>query len=394
MPHVSRVKKERGVSFVKGYEPKLAALSCAMDRARSLPPVNPFWSERVQQEVWLQHHRPEDLPAPHDDGDLEEGGMTGGTGKGRGLSTGGQVFATPPSHQTPEGRGGQGAGKRSKRRMSSGDVAGEPVPGPCKSMGPMPPEHVQAKPRRGHESEGNLQRALEAEMVTFLREQNDHLRLELEEMKKKLAGGTSSSAPSAPSSWEFADGMGAHQPGDEEMGNRSRAGGVSADDKRPSSKNRVDGLHTPRRRSPTTRRVLSGRPAVRYTPNGTQVPDGQPPELPEVPLPPFGPPTSCNSAEISLLQGYEILDELRRRRGDQHWLPLGVREGKAFEPQENGFAPRDDRATRLEKEVDATENLHGADAGSFAGSWTRGCMFSGCPSTTSTGFGHWRPTGT
>ena len=52
-------------------------------------------------------------------------------------------------------------------------------------------------------------------------------------------------------------------------------------------------------------------------------------------LPPFGPPTSCNSAEISLLQGYEILDELRRRRGDQHWLPLGVREGKAFEPQEN-----------------------------------------------------------
>ena len=198
-----------------------------MDRARSLPPVNPFWSERVQQEVWLQHHRPEDLPAPHDDGDLEEGGMTGGTGKGRGLSTGGRVYATPPSHQTPEGRGGQGAGKRSKGRMSSGDMAGEPVPGPCKSMGPMPPEHVQAKPRRGPESEGNLQRALEAEMVTFLREQNDHLRLELEEMKKKLAGGTSSSAPSAPSSWEFADGMGAHQPEDEEMGNRSRARGFS-----------------------------------------------------------------------------------------------------------------------------------------------------------------------
>ena len=170
-----------------------------MDRARSLPPVNPFWSERVQQEVWLQHHRPEDLPVPHDDGDLEEGGLTGGTGKGRGLSTGGRVYATPATRL----RGGHGAGKRSKGRMSSGDMADEPVPGPCKSMGPMPPEHVQAKPRRGHESEGNLQRALEAEMVTFLREQNDHLRLELEEMKKKLAGGTSSSAPSAPSSWEF-----------------------------------------------------------------------------------------------------------------------------------------------------------------------------------------------
>ena len=95
----------------KGYEPKLAphrvlVLSgLAMDRARSLPPgggmdqgaINPFCSQKVQQEALLRLKRPEDLPIPPDD-DLEleavQDGATWALGKGRGASVvGGRIGA-------------------------------------------------------------------------------------------------------------------------------------------------------------------------------------------------------------------------------------------------------------------------------------------------------------
>ena len=66
-------------------------------------------------------------------------------------------------------------------------------------MGPVPPKHGPS--RCSEDSDGlGLQRALEAEMVTFLRDQNEALTKELEKVKKQLAG--SSGAPSTtPSSW-------------------------------------------------------------------------------------------------------------------------------------------------------------------------------------------------
>ena len=83
--------------FQEGYEPKPSPLDhgpVALDAGGE-----PWWSEKVQQEAWLRHHRPEDLPVPHD-GDLEDGGNAGWTGKGRGTSTGGgRVFVTPPSNR-------------------------------------------------------------------------------------------------------------------------------------------------------------------------------------------------------------------------------------------------------------------------------------------------------
>ena len=183
-----------------------------MDRARSLPPsseamVNPWWSDKCKLEAMLQHRRPEDLPVPADE-DLEveadavqDSTMgSGGSGKGRGTSSlhglvGGRLFVTPPSHRgSTEGRG---LGKQTEGAMPpSGDGS---APSKAETMGPVPPKHRPS--RCSEESDGRgLQRALEAEMVTFLRDQNEALTKELEKMKKQLAG--SSGAPSTtPSSW-------------------------------------------------------------------------------------------------------------------------------------------------------------------------------------------------
>lgn len=49
------------------------------------------------------------------------------------------------------------------------------------TMGPMPPDLGS----KGQEQQDGLQRALEAEMVIFLREQNEKLQEELDLLKKK-----------------------------------------------------------------------------------------------------------------------------------------------------------------------------------------------------------------
>ena len=58
---------QKGASVFKGYgpnDPVLTWLAMEMRRGRSLPPGNPFWSERMQAEVRLQMARPKDLPLP------------------------------------------------------------------------------------------------------------------------------------------------------------------------------------------------------------------------------------------------------------------------------------------------------------------------------------------
>ena len=108
---------------------------------------------------------------------------------------------------------------------------------------------------------------------------------------------------------------------------------------------------TPRGRSPTSRKVVGEVDTTRFTPNGTQVPPGSPPRrLPEVLLPPF--PSA--SADLStFLQAYEAADARHRQHGDVHWAPLGLREGKSFEPWPTRATrlESEDRAARLEREV-------------------------------------------
>ena len=91
--------------------------------------------------------------------------------------------------------------------------------------------------------------------------------------------------------------------------------------------------------------------ATRFTPNGTQVPPGSPPRrLPDAPMPPF--PSA--SADLStFLQAYETADARHRLHGDVHWVPLGMREGKSFEPRSTRATrlESEDRAARLEREV-------------------------------------------
>ena len=97
---------------VKGYEPNAIRVvrGAPMDRARSVPAkgscgldVNPFYSEKVQDELRLKAVRPHELPpSPTDLVAGISGGPTGQRpGKGRGgqpTGAGRGFYATPPSH--------------------------------------------------------------------------------------------------------------------------------------------------------------------------------------------------------------------------------------------------------------------------------------------------------
>ena len=61
------VKQKKAAEVFEGYEPNdpvVTQLAMEMRRGRSLPPGNPFWSERMRAEVLLQQARPRDLPLP------------------------------------------------------------------------------------------------------------------------------------------------------------------------------------------------------------------------------------------------------------------------------------------------------------------------------------------
>ena len=329
-----------------------------MERSHSLPPLgaNPFWSDRLKAEVALRLSRPEDLPVPQDDGDgdweaetelVPEKG-TGGFGKGRGVASGsggsGWMYVTPPSARWTEGRGhvmercsegmmppdSDGIGEN---RVKSTKVKGRSS---MKSMGPVPPTgEPHPCPQQAHERNDSLQRAMEAEMVQFLRDQNELLLEEVEKLKQQVH--RSGQAPStAPSSWEQVE---EHGPKKEDQSSGT-AGCETAGHHKGIRQGETP--QTPRGRSPTTRRTTNG---VRYTPNGTQLPPGSPPQdLPELPPPPFPP---CALADSNMFQGYDFV-EFRRRLGDAQWVPASMREGKAFIPHDGR-----DPAARMERELAA-----------------------------------------
>ena len=176
-----------------------------MERSRSTPPgsydmVNPWWSQRLRDEVALRHKRPENLPVPFDedmdglgpeDARVESaGGGAGRVGKGRGLATG-RMFVTPPSRRS----GGRGGNRRSDGQLPeeqpSEEAAGKN--GGSRTMGPVPPEGAPPRgppttagaavppPHKGDPD--SLQRAFEAEMVLFLREQNAKLQEEVKQLQ-------------------------------------------------------------------------------------------------------------------------------------------------------------------------------------------------------------------
>ena len=186
-------------AVLKGYEPK-EPYCAVMSRSFSLPSsrdhaaggagtglVNPFYSERLQQEIALRERRPRHLPE-EDEGrvpPVQDGRPP--TGKGRGGDETG-LFATPPSLERPAVFGRQPTGMQSQGAMPM-----ETPPTGQQTMGAM---HGS----EGHEGVGmneknvgsvrpavdELQRDLEVELVDFLRQQNAQLMMQVSDLKTAL----------------------------------------------------------------------------------------------------------------------------------------------------------------------------------------------------------------
>ena len=222
--------------------------------------MNPFWSEKLQEELDLRDLRPTNLPpVPGDDAEIEreldgemelpisdqEGsrrkvrGRSRDPGAGRLMEEGFETPATPASWMrhgkdvTPTGQSGGEVGRRSEGEM----------------------------PYVEKDQEQSLERALERELMSQLHGENQRLKKELEEMQLRQRV---QSSRVTPSSWS------AVTPEDD--------GGIPAPP-------------PPRSRSPMPRNHDGRGDGLKYTPNGTRVPDGPPPGpsvLPDFPVWPFG----------------------------------------------------------------------------------------------------------
>ena len=173
---------------VEGYEPNRPVLTptfgLAMERAQSLPSQrdswtgNPFYSQRAQNEHALQSLRPSDLPLDQmsDDAGPPLPSLSGSAAQFEQVST-----------ETGKGRGGSSAGLLGESRST---VEGR---GTVRTEGLMPPDDgrrtmgpVSNTQMDGKSNGGGLQRALEGELVAFLREQNSKLMSDVEFLKGKL----------------------------------------------------------------------------------------------------------------------------------------------------------------------------------------------------------------
>ena len=241
----------------------------------------------------LKASRPQALPpSPTDLEGTSEGPTGTRPGKGRGgQPTGaGRGFATPPSHwkSSEPSSAAPLEGNRTEGRMpTTGEHA-------LKSMGKVPGEVTDKSP-------GDLQRALEAEIVDHLRTQNAQLMEELDRLRSLQS--QQSSASNSNSSWVEVG----KEPSTTNLGMNK----VQFEKKECSG--RV-GYHTPRSSGPT-----GGDKLDRFTPNGTQVPKGTPPEddaqhvprpPPELPAVPPMPSSFMDDANDMkrFLDGYETVE--------------------------------------------------------------------------------------
>eukprot|EP00438_Fugacium_kawagutii_P003402 Skav225506 [mRNA] locus=scaffold1721:251833:255717:- [translate_table: standard] len=344
------------------------------ERARSVPagPVtNPFYSERVNDEIRMVAARPADLPedssrtsTPGLLGPLMNGdhGCVGHglTGKGRGSShaecgvpvegMGTAVFVTPPP-------------KRSTWRRASGDAAGHSrgeaghvgtawVPCQHRSEGAMPVDEPKVmktmgklaepteKPHELHESSkgtetvDQLQRELEKAMLEELRQQNEELQQEVVLLKRKMVEGS---------------------------GDQSSTSWSTVSDGNPMRSSLSEPMN------PDTKKTQETMDKLRHTPGGTRVPDGEPPgdddvtacvPLPPLPppLPPMAPPNdpSLDEGVQHLLSQYEPchVGHRKGRRDSTEWVPSECGDTR----KGNGaMSTQEARTFWLEREVQALQ---------------------------------------
>ena len=237
---------------------------------------NPFYSQKTQREIALRATRPADLPM---DGDSENDPLQDSfgmhsqphqssmlpTGKGRGSQAPDGMLSSMPSVVKGHGE------MRTEGRLPDENV-GDQTMGPVKdaSMGSGQEKKVD-----------DLQRALESELVGYLRDENSKLMNELAVLKGKMQ---SMSAVPAETGFESSPWSAIGVTSDESSKGTM---GIS----QPPRPGR-QGSRTPR--SKVREHALSPENGVRknhakFTPNGTKVPDGPPPSV-EVPIYPPVPP--------------------------------------------------------------------------------------------------------
>ena len=167
--------RKKAAEVFEGYEPNdpvVTQLAMEMRRGRSLPPGNPFWSERMRAEVLLQQARPRDLPLPTLSPEQDLNSLDGmgeepsplpvqGGGRARSPGTAGVRFRTPV---LPVSWSSSSTRMAEPKRLHGGEK--KPVVEGKKTMGPMPVD-----PRDG------LEEALERHMVQELVEQNHQLQV-------------------------------------------------------------------------------------------------------------------------------------------------------------------------------------------------------------------------
>ena len=272
---------------------------------------NPWYSEKAREEHRLHAMRPMDLPSSPDDssmGPLQQSFASAGhssqmtteaTGKGRGTSAMGDFALQRP---TEHSRGDL----RTEGVMPVGGVAE-------RSMGPV--SRAMGSVEKDSTSDG-LQRALEGELVDFLRRQNSMLMEELAALKTKMEidGSNRANTGMESSPWSAVNGV--------ESTSSGAAGVVSSQGR--SGRN---GSRTPRSSRTRDAAVSPERKKDphRFTPNGTKVPDG-PPSRDEPcwpPIPPIPGVENEHGVEIGNMSGlYDTCESKPRvRNGDREWKP-------------------------------------------------------------------------
>ena len=293
---------------------------------------NPFYSEKTQNQCLIEAARPSGLPV-HDDGPT---GIFGGPGMV------GQSNAE--SQPSGKGRGGCSAGA-----MPAVDVqtVGTRV---LKTEGKLPSGAKQSMGDSGKHGSGetnglqqsgkdmSLERALEVELVDYLRQQNSKLQDEVAALKDRLE----KSWGFGSSPWSTVNGSGS---------------GSNGDSHRPGRQGSRTPRATVREGAVSPERVSKGDP-TRFTPNGTKVPDGPPPEgdngLPPVPPLPMiddeqvgggnPQPQLCSSSFVSGL--YDTCESKpKAKNGDVQWKPHGDRWDDGL------LSPQEAKQFWLEREV-------------------------------------------
>ena len=360
---------------MKGYEPNVLSVWGApifsMARSRSVPSrglvsledgCNPFYSEKVQEECRLRALRPRTLPVDGDDRPLMEsfsgiaaaqgnpGTLFEPTGKGRGGMNAGLLGPLQPTEYGNNGMKTEGAMPSEKEKevpKTMGSVGSQ-------SMGQQQPD-----------SPDGLQRALEGELVQFLRQQNSQLMDELANLRATLeqrsVGNPTSGMESSP--WSTVDGSGESATGFVGKGGpgvsmKAEASTGFVGTLQPDRPGR-HGSRTPRSRIREEAVSPRKKDSKLYTPNGTRVPDGPPPDsrdpLPPVPPLPVAPMggQEVSFGDASFNSGlYDTCESKKSmKNGDLSWKPQNEAVGGP-----GILSPSEAKQMWLEREVRSLKN--------------------------------------